>query len=258
MSIKDLAIVPGNKPLYSVLGCMSRIELESLYSGPLGIRNKDKIDVASDEGLRHLIASEILSAAKNSLMIWKDLPPYDEAVRLVADRIKVGKAPNADISAVERAILFKIVEMSIEKMSSEEKEKLRLQVENELKERGVYRKVTLTEILDFTKFIALDFSGTIGGIAVGAPGFAGMIGFNVAQLIVLKGIIVSSGYMAAGGALLGFGAGGAMLAIAGAIGPIGAALGVAYTIYALAGPAFRKLIPVVCVIAAKRIEISAN
>ncbi len=88
-----------------------------------------------------------------------------------------------------------------------------------------------------------------------APGLTGAIGLNALQFIVLKGIILSSGYLAAGGALLGFGVGGAMLAVAGAAGPIGLGLGLLYTAYSLSGPAFRKLIPAICVIAAKRVEL---
>jgi uncharacterized protein YaaW (UPF0174 family) len=49
-----------------------------------------------------------------------------------------------------------------------------------------------------------------------------------------------------------------MLALAGAAGPVGLALGVLFTAYSLSGPAFRKLIPAICVIAAKRVEIEGS
>lgn len=91
-----------------------------------------------------------------------------------------------------------------------------------------------------------------------APGTAGVLGLNVLQLIVLQGIIATSGYAAGLGAVLGFGTGGAMLALAGAAGPVGLALGVLFTAYSLSGPAFRKLIPAICVIAAKRVEIEGS
>jgi uncharacterized protein YaaW (UPF0174 family) len=86
----------------------------------------------------------------------------------------------------------------------------------------------------------------------------GVIGLNVLQMVVLQGIIATSGYVAGLGAVLGFGMGGAMIAVAGVAGPIGLALGLIYTGYSLSGPAFRKLIPAVCVIAAKRAEVEGG
>lgn len=85
-----------------------------------------------------------------------------------------------------------------------------------------------------------------------------MIGLNFLQFVVLKGIILSSGYFAAGGALMGFGTGGLMLAIAGWAGPVGAGLAFIYTAYSMAGPAYRKLVPGVCMIAAKRLEFDTD
>ena len=253
LPIKDLPKVPGNQALYEVLDHMARDELTNFYAGPLAMsskKDKDLTDNANDQGLRHHVAGELLTSAKNSMALWKELPPYDEVVRLVAKRIHVSESTKAEVPDVERAILFKIVDLSISKMTDEETQKLTKQVEAELAARGVKRRVTLSEVRKFTSFAAGDLVGAAAG---SAGGFAGtVLGMNALQMIVLKGIIATSGYMSAGGALLG---GGTMMAIAGAAGPIAVVLG---TMYAMSGPAFRKLIPCICVIAAKRIEILAS
>ena len=261
LPIKELPRVPGNQSLYAVLEHLGRDELTNMYTVPLGMNDKahkDMADNASDEGLRHHVAAALLSSAKNSLKLWQELPSYDEVVRRVAQKLEVCDSSLAEVVDVERAILFKIVDISISKMTPEETQKLTQQVEAELAARGVHRKVMLSEISDFTSFMAMDFAGAAGGLA-GSTGLAGtVLGINALQLIVLKGIVATSGYVAAGGAWFGFGAGGAMMAIAGAAGPIALVLGTIYASYTLAGPAFRKLIPSICVIAAKRIEFLAS
>jgi uncharacterized protein YaaW (UPF0174 family) len=118
--------------------------------------------------------------------------------------------------------------------------------------------VTFDEVVKFVKFAGMDVGGSVGTLVMTAPGMAGVLGLNVLQLIVLQGIIATSGYAAGLGAVLGFGTGGAMLAVAGAAGPVGLALTALFTVYSLSGPAFRKLIPAICVIAAKRMEIQGS
>jgi uncharacterized protein YaaW (UPF0174 family) len=262
LPIKDLPKVPGNQALYEVLDHMARDELTNFYAGPLAMsskKDKDLTDNANDQGLRHHVAGELLTSAKNSMALWKELPPYDEVVRLVAKRIHVSESTKAEVPDVERAILFKIVDLSISKMTDEETQKLTKQVEAELAARGVKRKVTLSEVRKFISFAEGELVTGAVSLAGSAGGFAGtVIGVNGLQMIVLKGIIATSGYMSAGGALLGFGAGGTMMTIAGAAGPIALVLGTLYASYSLTGPAFRKLIPCICVIAAKRIEILAS
>lgn len=260
LPIKTLKHISGNQPLYAVLDQMTFAELTNLYAGPLGMNSSKDIDTAdnaSDDGLRNYVAAELLSSAKSSLMLWQALPSYDDVVRQVAQHIKVSNATQADIADVERAILFKIVDLSISKMTDEQKQALTSQVETELAARGIHRKVMIDEITDFTLLMAIDLVPGAVGLA-SCAGVAGtVLGVNALQLIVLKGIVATSGYVAAGGALFGLGAGGAMMTIAGAAGPMALVLGSLYASYTLAGPAFRKLIPGVCVIAAKRIESNA-
>ena len=150
------------------------------------------------------------------------------------------------------------MERSLEKMTEKQKHALTQDIEASLRERGIDKEVSFNEVLRFTKFTAMDVGGTLGTAILGAPGLAGVIGLNALQYIVLQGIILSSGYFAGGAALLGFGFGGAMLAVAGAAGPIGLGLVLLYSVYSLSGPAYRKLIPAICVIAAKRVEIGIN
>jgi uncharacterized protein YaaW (UPF0174 family) len=262
LPIKELPKVLGNQALYAVLDQMDHNELARLFEGPLRMddkRGKDVADNASDTGLRNHVAAELLSAAKNSMALWKELPPYDEIVRLVAKQVKViDDKSEAEVADVERAILFKIVDLSISKMTEEEIQKMTVQVEQELASRGVYRKVSVKEIREFTTFMAMEFADRAGSYAA-VGGLAGtLLGMNSLQLIVLKGIVATSGYATAGGALLGLGASGTILNLAGLVGPIGLALAAMYGSYAAAGPAFRKLIPSICVIAAKRIEIAAS
>jgi hypothetical protein len=124
--------------------------------------------------------------------------------------------------------------------------------------RGIDRRVTYKALLGFARFTAVDVGGTVGTLAMSASGLAGAVGFNALQCLVLKGIVITSGYWPATTAVLGLGMGGMMLRVAGAAGPIGTALVLLYTAYFLAGPAFRKLIPVICVIAAKRVELGSR
>lgn len=45
---------------------------------------------------------------------------------------------------------------------------------------------------------------------------------------------------------------------AGAAGPVAGALMVLYTVYRISGPAYRKLIPAACAVAAKRVELTTQ
>ena len=114
------------------------------------------------------------------------------------------------------------------------------------------------EVLTFAKTGVIDIGGSVGGLVLSAPGLYGMVGLNFLQFVVLKGIVMSSGYLAGGAAFMGFGAGGLMLAIAGWAGPVGAGFAFLYSAYSMAGPAYRKLVPAVCMIAAKRLEIGVH
>jgi uncharacterized protein YaaW (UPF0174 family) len=258
LPIKELRHIAGNQPLYAVLDQMTLAELTTLYTGPLCMRSPKDIDTAdnaSDDGLRNYVAAELQSAAKNSLMMWQALPSYDDVVRQVAQRIDVSQAAQADIADVERAILFKIVDLSISKMTDAQKLTLTSQVEAELAAGGIHRKVMIDEVKQFAVSMGKS-AGKAHGLAGGA-GLAGtVLGVNALQLIVLKGIVATSGYVAAGQAWLGFGALGGLMELLEEPALIVLFLG-PMAVNAIAGPAFRKLVPAICVIAAKRIETSA-
>jgi uncharacterized protein YaaW (UPF0174 family) len=253
----DTDRVPPNGALMPVLGAMDReTELEPLLITSLKVDRK-KLHGMVREELELMAACELAEAAGYSLP-GASVPSYDDIVRTVARQLKLPTRAELSTEDVERAILFKVMERSLERMSEEQQQSLTLDVERGLRERGIDRKVSFTEVAKFVKFTGMDVGGTVGTLAMTAPGLTGAIGLNALQFIVLKGIIMTSGYVAAGGALLGFGMGGAMLAVAGAAGPIGVAVGLLYTAYSLSGPAFRKLVPAVCMVAAKRVELHAR
>lgn len=240
--------------LIPVLQAMDRgAELEPLAVTSLKV-DPNKVSGMTRDALELQVAYELAKSASYSLP-GAAAPPYDDIVRIVARQLKLPTRAELPTEDIERAILFKVMERSLDRMSEEQKQSLTRDVERSLRERGIDRKVSFTEIVKFVKFTGIDVGGTLGTLAITAPGLAGAIGLNALQFIVLKGIILTSGYVAAGGALLGFGMGGAMLAVAGAAGPIGAAAALLYAAYSLSGPAFRKLIPAICVIGAKRLEI---
>jgi len=259
LPIKALKNLVGNQSLYAVLDQMARAELTGLYTGPLGMtsqKDEDTADNASDDGLRNYIASELLSAAKNSLMLWQALPSYDDVVRQVAQRIDVSNATQADVADVERAILFKIVDLSINKMTEEQKQTLTRQVETELAAGRIQRKVMIDEIKQFA--LSMGKSACKAQELAGGAGLAGTVmDVNALQLMVLNGIADTSGYMAAGQAWLGIGFWGSLVELLEEPELIVLILG-PKAVNAIAGPAFRKLTPAICVIAAKRIEITVN
>lgn len=262
--LKDLIYSPAgieegdrmllNSPLMPVLKAMDReTELVPLLVTSIKV-DQDEVHGMVREALERKVAQKLAEAARYSLP-GAELPTYDDIVRIVGRKLKLPTRAELRTEDLERAILFKVMERSLESMSDAQRSTLTRDVERELRDRGVNRKVSFAEVRDFVKFTGMDLGGTFGGLAMAAPGLAGTIGLNALQFIVIKGIIFASGYAAAGGALLGFGIGGVLLTVAGAAGPIGVALGILYTTYQLSGPAFRKLIPAICVVAAKRIEL---
>jgi uncharacterized protein YaaW (UPF0174 family) len=248
--------VLAQRPLRPVLSAMREAEVNGLLVQVFKV-NEDKLKQLGRDDLNRLCEMELREAASYSLPAAK-LPVYDDIVRIVARRLKLPHRAAIPTEDVEKAILFKVMERSLDRLDAKQRDQLALQVQETLRDRGIDQKVTFDEVVKFVKFAGMDVGGSFGTFVMTAPGMAGVLGLNVLQLIVLQGIIATSGYAAGLGAVLGFGTGGAMLAVAGAAGPVGLALGVLFTAYSLSGPAFRKLIPAICVIAAKRMEIQGS
>ena len=248
--------VLAQRPLRPVLSAMSEAEVNGLLVQVLKV-NEEKLKQLGRDDLNRLCEMELREAASYSLPAAK-LPVYDDIVRIVARRLKLPHRAAIPTEDVEKAILFKVMERSLDRLDAKQRDQLALQVQETLRDRGIDRKVTFDEVVKFVKFAGMDVGGSVGTLVMTAPGMAGVLGLNVLQLIVLQGIIATSGYAAGLGAVLGFGTGGAMLVVAGAAGPVGIALGLLFTAYSLSGPAFRKLTPAICVIAAKRIEIQGS
>jgi hypothetical protein len=235
--------------------CHQETELVPLLVNTL--KYKKNIDALKRAELEELVAKELLSVAAYSVPGAR-LPTYDDTVRMVSKQLKLPHRSELAVDELERVILFKVIEKSLDRLDEGQKVKLSAEVNAALEQRGIDKKVTYSEVLRFVKSAGLDLGGLVGGLAFAAPGVAGIVGLNFLQFAVLKGLLLTSGYFAAGGALLGLGVGGALMTIAGAAGPIGIGAAVLYAGYSLSGPAYRKLVPAICVIAAKRIEISAR
>ena len=253
-SVDDAGLGRPISPLMPVLKAMKpKKELEPLLVNVLRV-SAEKAQGMTRTGMEREIAHQLSKAATYSLPYAK-APSYDDIVRMVARNLKLPSRAELRTEDLERAILFKVMERSLEKMDEKQKQALTQEVEESLRERGIDKKVSFDEVVKFTKFTAMDVGGTFSTAVLTAPGLGGAIGLNVLQYIVLKGVILSSGYFAGATALMGFGFGGAMLTAASAAGPIGLGLAVVYTIYRISGPAYRKVIPAICVIAAKRVEL---
>lgn len=244
-----------DQALTEVLWHMEREELTKLLAGTFA-RKRDLHEMELPE-LRRLVKQSFSDAAAYSWP-WAASPTYPEAVSLVAKQLKLPSSSRIHVHELERAILFKVVELSLEKLDDKGKADVVARVQSELAAQGVTKQVAFKEVLTFAKTGAIDFGGTVGGFVFAGPGLYGVVGLNFLQFLVLKGIIMSSGYIAGGAAFLGLGAGGLMLAVAGWAGPLGAGFAFLYSAYSIAGPAYRKLVPAVCMIAAKRLEVGAQ
>lgn len=244
-----------DQSLVEVLWHMEQAELLGILRGTFG-RSGDFENQELPE-LRRLLARSLAEAAAYSWP-WSTLPAYPETVALVAKQLNLSSSSKTHVRDLERMILFKVVELSLEKLGESERADVVRRVENELGARGIERRVAFREIVSFVKTGGVDIGGTLGGLVLAGPGVYGIVGLNFLQFIVLKAIVFSGGYVAGGASLLGLGSGGLALAIAGWAGPLGTGLAVLFTAHRIAGPAYRKLVPAVCILAAKRLEISPH
>lgn len=242
----------ADQDLTEVLWRLNREELCGILRGTFGRRQP--LDEMELPELRQLVRESFATAASYSWP-WASAPNYPQAVSLVARQLKLPSSSRVHVRDLERAILFKVVELSLGKLDETQQADLTRRIEEELKASGVERRVAFQEVVAFVKTGAVDIGGTLGGLVFAGPGLYGIAGLNFLQFVVLKSIIMTSGYFAGGAALLGFGTGGLLLTLAGWAGPIGVGLAVAFTTYSIAGPAYRKLVPAVCLIAAKRLEL---
>lgn len=243
-----------DQSLTEVLWNMDGAELMGMLRDTFGKRHLDKMELPA---LRRLVVQSLSNAAAYSWP-WAATPTYPETVALVAKQLKLPSSARVHVRELERVILFKVVELSLDKLDDDQKADLLKSVEGQLQARGIDQRVAFNEIVSFVKTGGVDIGGTLGGLVLAGPGMYGVIGLNFLQFVILKGIILSSGYFAGGAAVVGFGTGGLMLAMAGWAGPVGAGLAFLYTAYTIAGPAYRKLVPAVCMIAAKRLELSPH
>jgi hypothetical protein len=244
-----------NQSLTEVLAAMDRREVVEMLSNTFGHKEDlEKIDLPV---LRSLAEQSLAEAASYSWP-WATPPSYPETVALVAKRLGLPSSARAHVRDLERMVLFKVVDLSLEKLDDTQKADVVRRVEGELRSRGIDKRVGFGEIVSFVKTGGVDIGGTLRGLVLAGPGLYGAIGLNFLQFVVLKGVVMSSGYLAGGAAILGIGTPGLVLAMAGWAGPVGAGLAVVFTAHSISGPAFRKLVPAVCLIVAKRLELSPH
>ncbi len=150
---------------------------------------------------------------------------YEEIVRDVASQLKVTTAKQATVEERELAILLKILDDSIKKMSPEERGAL----EDEFKRAGA-STVNLSSGLPVAAILAQ------AGVQL-----SGFLAYKTAAIVanaVAKALL---------GRGLSFGANAALMRILGiAAGPVGWAISGLWTAVDLAGPAYRVTIPCVC------------
>jgi hypothetical protein len=244
-----------DQSLVEVLWHMDKEELVSMLRRTFG--RSGELENEELPELRRQLVMRLADAAAYSWP-WATPPTYPQTVAMVAKQLDLPSSSKVHVRDLERMILFKVVELSLEKLDDTERAEVVRRVEAELGARGIEREVAFREIVSFVKTGGMDIGGTLSGLVLAGPGLYGVVGLNFLQFIILKAIVFSGGYVAGGAALLGFGTGGLALAIAGWAGPLGAAAAVLFTAHSMAGPAYRKLVPAVCMIAAKRLEIGAK
>lgn len=170
----------------------------------------------------HMIAGEIQLFGGNSIinMFRGKGVGYREIICDVADHLDANYSEQQDIALIESAILMKVLEKSLEKMSEEEKKKF-------FAEFGVKYSTGAGP----AAMIALQ-------VAIKASGFAG---FKLAVMVA------NSAAMAILGRGLAFGANaGLTKLIGGFAGPIGWAITAIWSAFDMAAPAYRVTVP--CVI----------
>jgi uncharacterized protein YaaW (UPF0174 family) len=160
---------------------------------------------------------------------------YDQIVRDLAQKIGAAYAPGADVRTVETAIVTKLWNDAVAKMSPQQLAALREQLEDLASKYG--------------KSLGMEFTG------VAALSAAQLSGFGV----YLLGSTVLGAINGALGLGLSFGAfTGLSSLISTIIGPVGwAALGLA-AIVKLGAPNYKKILPVVLLIAKSRALLSEN
>jgi hypothetical protein len=112
-------------------------------------------------GQESLAESELRAAASYTLP-GATQPVYDDIVRIVARRLRLPHRAAIPTEDIERAILFKVLERSLDRLSEEQREQLAIQIQQGLRERGIDRKVTFDEVVRFVKFAGVDVGGTLG------------------------------------------------------------------------------------------------
>jgi len=186
-------------------------------------RKKEEID----ETARALVAEELSRFGGNSLMnLFRGGGgvSYREIACDVADHLKASHRTDSDVAGLEMAILEKLAEQSLSKMSEDDK-------------------------VEFFKQFGMRYAAG-SGVAASAGLLASIVASNTAGY-QLSAMIANGVVRALLGRGLGFGlgpaAGGAAL-----VGPVAIALSVIWGLYGLTSPAYRVTVPCVVHVAYMR------
>jgi len=112
--------VLAQRPLRPVLSAMSEAELNGLLVKVLKV-DEDKLKQLGRDDRNRLCEMELREAARYSLPAAK-LPVYDDIVRIVARRLKLPHRAAIPTEDVEKAILFKVMERSLEGLDAKQKD----------------------------------------------------------------------------------------------------------------------------------------
>ncbi len=182
---------------------------------------------AIDETARALVAEELSRFGGNSLMnLFRGGGgvSYREIARDVADHLKASHRADSDVAGLETAILEKLTEQSLSKMSEDDK-------------------------VDFFKQFGMRYA-----VGSGAAASAGLVASIVASNTAgyqLSAMIANGVVRALLGRGLGFGLGSATGGAA-LVGPVAVALSVIWGLYGLTSPAYRITVPCVVHVAYMR------
>ena len=191
-----------------------------------------------DAAARALVAEELSRFGGNSLMnLFRGGTGvgYDEIVRDVAEHLGVSAHARATCGDIEKAIIVKVAEQSMSKMSD--------------KEKSEFLHAFDMRYTGANPATALAMLSTIGTSQAGSVNLAAVVANGTATALLGRGVGASAGILA--------GASGTRLAAA-FLGPIGWALTAIWTAFGLASPAYRVTVPCVVHIAYMRVKSNSS
>ena len=252
--------MPYDDELGVVLDRLHRGDLAKLATQILGL-DHEEISGLGEWTLRRRCSNELRSAGGHSVMnMFRDDHglPYIEIVRDVAEKTGVDVSETDDVLMIERKLVDEQARVIWSSLDAPQQQNLTKRLKYCLQAKALERRVDITrEVVEtlIKKGITRKAVSSFFGVGQLASATGHMLGYNVVQEILLQRLLSYFGIWTAGKAVIGVGAAGLAMRVAAFAGPIGIALSVAYSAHWLAGPAYRRTVPAVIFVAAKRLEI---